>query len=478
MPRLSYKTAALFLLATGLAGCASYVPRPLSPQATAAAFEARSLSDPGLARYVQAHLPRTEPPTPSRAWDLDRLTLAALYYHPDLDVARAQEHVAAAGVQVSRQQPNPSLGFTPEYNLDAVSGMSPWILGWVLNVPIETAGRRHYRETLAAYQLDAERVHVAEVAWQVRSQVRSRMLAYDAALREQAILRQTLDLRESLLHAMQRRLTAGEAALSDVTTAQAALDDARLRLNNAQGRATAARVALAAAVGVPVAALDSVDLSFDALDQPLSAALIPAPAVRRAALTNRADLLAALARYAASQSALQLEIARQVPDLQIGPGYKWDQGANKWSLGISLTLPLLNHNQGQIAQARAQRELAAARFVALQARDIAETERALAGYRAALAALDAAQSLATAQQSHAQSAQRQFASGYIDRSALDQAQLLALAAENTRLTASTQAQQALGALEDAVERPLDGAVEISGLPAPSREAPAHRESKP
>ena len=190
--------------------------------------------------------------------------------------------------------------------------------------------------------------------------------------------------------------------------------------------------------------------------------------MRSAALTNRADLLAALARYAASQSALQLEIARQYPDLQIGPGYKWDQGANKWSLGISLTLPLFNQNQGQIAQAKAQRELAAAQFIALQARDIAQTEHALAGYRAALATLDAAQSLAATQQSRTQSAQRQFSSGYIDRSALDQAQLQALAAENTRLTASIQARQALGALEDAVERPLDGAIEISALPAPAR----------
>jgi cobalt-zinc-cadmium efflux system outer membrane protein len=143
-----------------------------------------------------------------------------------------------------------------------------------------------------------------------------------------------------------------------------------------------------------------------------------------------------------------------------------------------LTLPLFNQNQGQIAQARAQRELAAARFVALQARDIAQTERALADYRAALVTLDAAKSLAATQQSSTQSAQRQFASGYIDRSTLDQARLQALAAENTRLSTSIQAQQALGALEDAVERPLDGSVEISALPDTRRDAPANRESWP
>ena len=480
MPRSSRCAVPLFLLVTAFAGCASYAPRPLSPQASATAFEDRSLTDPGLENYLAAHLPRAVPAGSSHTWDFDRLTLAALYYHPDLGVARAQQNVAVAGVQVSRQRPNPSLGFTPEYNADAVAGMSPWILGWVLNFPIETAGRRGYRETQAAYQRDAARFHVAEVAWQVRSQVRSRMLAYDAALREQAILKQTLDLRENLLHAMQRRLAAGEAARPEVDAAQAALADTHLQWNMARGRAAAARVALAAAVGVPVAALDSVKISFDALNQPLSIAQIPAPAVRRAALTNRADLLAALAQYAASQSALQLEIARQYPDLQIGPGYKWDQGANKWSLGISLTLPLFNQNQGQIAQAKAQRELAAARFIALQARDIAQAERSLVGYRSALAALDAAQSLAVTQQSRARSAQRQFTAGYTDRIALDQAHLQALAAENTRLTASIQAQQALGALEDAVEHPLDGAIKIGdgALPDSRRDTPANLGSLP
>ena len=476
-PRFSRSAVALFLLAA-FAGCASYAPRPLSPQATAAAFEDRSLSDPYLTRYVQAHLPRTEPAALSSTWDLDKLTLAALYYHPELGVARAQQNVAEAGVLVSRQRPNPILGFTPEYNFDAVSGMSPWILGWVLNFPIETAGRRSDRERLANDQRAAARFHVAEVAWQARSRVRSRLLDYDSALREQALLRQTLDLSENLLHAMQRRLAAGEAGQPELDSVQATLADARLQLNRARGRVAAARVALAAAVGVPVATLDSVSLSFDVFNRPLSIAKIPAPAVRSAALTNRADLLAALARYAASQSALQLEIARQVPDLQIGPGYKWDQGANKWSLGISLTLPLFNQNQGQIAQAKAQRELAAAQFIALQARDIAQTEHALAGYRAALVALDAAQSMAAMQQTRMQSAQRQFSSGYIDHSALYEAQLQALAAENTRLTASIQAKQALGALEDAVERPLDGAIEISSLPAPRRDAPANQGSRP
>lgn len=477
--RFNHLLVPLFVVAITLAGCASYTPRPLSPQATASAFEARTLSDPGLENYLAAHLPRAEQAESPRTWDLNKLTLVALYYHPDLMVARTQQAVAEAGVQVSRQRPNPSLTLTPGYNANALAGMSPWILGSMLNFPIETAGRRGYREAQAGDQLDEARFHVAETAWQVRSHVRSSMLDYDAARREAGLLEQTLALRKNQLQAMQRRLAAGEAGQPEVDAAQATLADTRLQLNTAQGRIATTRAALAAALGVPRAALDGIEFSFAAFRQPLSSAQIPAPAVRRAALTNRADLLATLARYAASQSALQLEIARQYPDLQIGPGYKWDQGANKWSLGISLTLPLFNHNQGQIAQARAQRKLAAARFTALQAQTIAQTEHVLADYRASLATLDAAQSLIATQQLRAQSAQRQFSSGYIDQFALDQARLQALAADNTRLTASIQTQRALGALEDALQQPLDGATKVTAInpPDPRRHTPASQGSR-
>ena len=76
----------LCLLAAALAGCARFEPRPLSPQASAARFEARSLADPGLENYLAAHLHRRSPTWPPHTWNVDMLTLAALYYHPEPEV--------------------------------------------------------------------------------------------------------------------------------------------------------------------------------------------------------------------------------------------------------------------------------------------------------------------------------------------------------------------------------------------------------
>ncbi len=181
---------------------------------------------------------------------------------------------------------------------------------------------------------------------------------------------------------------------------------------------------------------------------------LPRQKVQRQALLSRPDLLGALAEYAASQSALQLEIAKQYPDIHLGPGYKWDQGDNKWSFGISLTLPVLNQNQGPIAQAEAKRKQAAARFAALQAGIIGEIDRFLAGYGAALRKLATADALLTEQKKQLQSVEELFKAGATDRIALDGARLeldaIALSRSDTLITA----QQSLGRVEDSMQRPI------------------------
>ena len=99
------------------------------------------------------------------------------------------------------------------------------------------------------------------------------------------------------------------------------------------------------------------------------------------ALLTRADLLAALAEYDASETLLKLEIAKQYPDIHFNPNYQYDQGANKWALGVSLELPLLNRNQGPIAEAKVKRDETAARFTALQAKVISDIDAAAENFQ-------------------------------------------------------------------------------------------------
>jgi len=209
---------------------------------------------------------------------------------------------------------------------------------------------------------------------------------------------------------------------------------------------------LAAAVGVPVASLAKIRVE-QKWDLPLITEILTND-LRQAALCSRPDILSALAEYAASQSALQLEIAKQYPDLRLGTGYQYDQGEHKWSLGLSMDLPVLNRNEGPIAEAKAARVASAARFEAVQAQVMAELDRASASYEGALAQEKSLEALMDQQQKQRASVESQFKAGAADQLEMVNARIEESAAGLLRFEAKIKALQAFGQLEDAIQRPL------------------------
>jgi outer membrane protein, heavy metal efflux system len=443
------------LVVAVMAGCATFQPKSLSPSQTAAAFEARTLDDPSLKQFIEGNLPREPVLWPPTSWDFRMLTLVAFYYHPDLDVARATWGVARAGVITAGARPNPSVGFIPTFVSNAASGISPWILDFTFDIPIETAGKRGYRMAQATQLSEAAHLQIAAVAWQVRSRLRTRLLDLYAAHQAEALWQQQQAVQEEIVKLLERRFAVGESSQPEVTQAHLALDQSRLALRAQQQQGAEGRVRLAEVLGIPVGALDGVEISFDLVERPPMARNLPSPEVQRQALLNRLDIVRALAAYAASQSDLQLELAKQYPDIHLGPGYTFEQGDHRWSVGFSMVLPVLNRHQGPIAEAEARRTEAAARFSALQAHVIGELERALAGYHAALHTLETADAVLSGRKRAQQSTQALFQAGEADRLALVSAQLEIDASALARLDALVKAQQALGLLEDAIQRPLD-----------------------
>ena len=75
----------VILVALLAASCVHIAPHSIAPADTAAALEKRSLDDPRVRAFLDQH------GAPGETWDLQHLTVAALYFHPDLDVARAHE---------------------------------------------------------------------------------------------------------------------------------------------------------------------------------------------------------------------------------------------------------------------------------------------------------------------------------------------------------------------------------------------------
>jgi cobalt-zinc-cadmium efflux system outer membrane protein len=152
---------------------------------------------------------------------------------------------------------------------------------------------------------------------------------------------------------------------------------------------------------------------------------------------------------------LQLEIARQYPDIRIGLGYQLDQTDSKWTLGLALDLPILNRNRGQIAEAEARRTETAARFLALQAKVIGALDIAVASCRSALEKSKAADELLANLSKQEKTARAKYEFGEISRPELLGVELELASSALSRLDALVKAQESLGKLEDVLQSPLD-----------------------
>lgn len=453
-----------------MAGCRHVPPAPLAPEQSAADLLARTLDDPGLRAFAEANLEPPPPTWPPPRWDLRALTLAALYFQPSLDVSRAQWAGVAAGVETAAGRPNPALTLAPEFSSNPDKGVSPWLATVHLDWTIETAGKRGHRIDRARALAAAERYRVAEDAWRVRTEVRAALVDLAAARARAADLGEEVAAQQALVSLIETRVRAGAASLADLTQPRLASIQATADHADAERQALDALARLAAALGVPTRALEGVELDFSLESAGTPLLDLDENDAKRAALVGRSDLLAELARYAAAEAALKLELARQYPDLVLGSGYQLDQGQNKWAIGVTLELPVLNRNEGPIAEAEAARRQAAARFVALQASVLAQIERAVANRRGASEQVSRLVALVAESASELERARSGLALGAFGRPRVVSAQVELARGRVALVDARAQLQRALGDLEAAVQGPLipPGAVEPSPRPLPGR----------
>ncbi|HEY8035559.1 MAG TPA: TolC family protein [Methylobacter sp.] len=454
MQRLFYLT----FLSLTLAACANFEDKPLNAADSATRIEARTLSNTGLRDFIDSVIGNKSGRL-SEAWDIDRLTLAAIYYHPDLALARTQAESMDAAAITAAQRPNPNINISPTWISNLVTTVAPWIIASYVSIPIETAGKRGFRIDKSEHLIDAARLRIADTAWLIRGRLRLAMLEVYAAREAERLLQQQLAIQQSISERLEQQLAIGEITRPEVIRSQLALNQQKLNLSAAQKRSAESRVLLAGAIGVPVSALAKIEFDFTRLARPADLNLIPIAELRETALRKRPDVLAALADYAAAQSALQLEIANQYPNIQANPGYTWEVGEHRWALGATaLSVPILHQNQGPIAEAEAKRHELAARFEALQLRILGDIDRAHAGLAAIHAKWLAAEQQMRTQQQNLHSAEAMFQAGETDRLALLGAQLENAAAERARLDVLVETQQALNALEDTLRYPIASAL--------------------
>jgi outer membrane protein, heavy metal efflux system len=452
-------------LALAVGGCIRYEAKPLDVEGRFESWRKRAaLMNPDIAKIGDGVMAVGEDRGPvdvNKPWDLERLGRVAVRCHPNMMAAAAHIWTVEAGQITAGEMPNPSVSISPTYVTNA-GQETPWVVGWSFDIPIETAGKRGLRLQVARGQTEVALMEYAQASWEARSRVREALADYLLTQEETDLDKQIVDSRQRYVGVLEARLKGGEASQPEVNTARIDLLAARGEMLAAEGRLEEARAKLAASLGMPTAGLEGVKLVWPDVEVCPALTEEQKKDWQAAGLLNRLDLRGALKEYATAEAELELEIAKQYPDVHIGPGYEFDQGLHKWTIGLSVDLPILNQNQGAIAEAYAKRTEQGVKVLGLQIQALGELEGAEARYSAALKEGEDAAAQVEAAQKLLDAANKALTAGEEDRLTVTGLEVQVNVAKRQRLETMRRAREAAGAIEDAIQRPLKGTDEHIG----------------
>lgn len=443
----------------GLAACLTacsfqnYLPKPIDTQANSAKFELR---DPASEQFHQYLLNNGYPADrlPIQQWGLNELTYCALFFHPSLDVARAQWRAAEVGELAAAERPVPTANTNIAHSNQANEDINPFAFGLSIDIPIETANKRDIRIENARHLSEAAKLEIAQTAWQLRYQLVQTLYEYQFSQQQIKLLSEEELRRKEIVAIYQKRVDLGVASNVELSTAKLQLQTTSTELLTKQQSKLVLLSKLASNLGLPLAKVEAMNLAVSVPDKSISQNQTIPDDLQTSALLNRLDIRIALLRYAAAESKLKLEIAKQYPDIVISPGYAYEFGDRIWSLGLSGLLTLLNKNKVAIAEATQLREVEAAQFEALQTKVISEANVAKAELLQAQQLLANQQQLYLQQQQNTQRMQNRLAIGEIDRLELAFAKLENIAAEMNVALVSFQRDVAINQLENTLQQPL------------------------
>jgi outer membrane protein, heavy metal efflux system len=298
---------------------------------------------------------------PARDLSVQEWVTSALANNLELRAARADLEAAAARVRQAGLRPNPMLDLGGQKALGPDNNLNVGV-----TLPLDLNGRKEGRVGVAEREVEMRRAQLADRERRLRADVWMKAGDVLVARRALAVTDELLQANRQALGLIEARVRQGSAP---------ALEENLMRVE--VNRLEAARVMQASRAEVAVFQLRA--LAGVAPDEPLGLQgelLAPAdtPAIDAGAVVERrADVRAARADVAVAQARIRKEQADGRWDASVNVGYQrqdfgynlrglTDSGATRqiqdvfhyFGAGLTVTLPVRNRNEGNIAAAAAE----------------------------------------------------------------------------------------------------------------------------
>ena len=301
-------------------------------------------------------------PAPT-ALTVEDVVTQAVAEHPELLALRAEVDAAAGRLRQAGLRPNPTLdlGFQKALGPDnnAMVGVS---------LPLDLNGRKDGRVGVAERDVEVRRAQIADRERRLRADVRTKAGEVLAVQRSLATLGEVLAVNRRALGVVRERVQSGAAPALDESLQLLEVNRLETREVALRGRLDVLGLQLRSVAGL--AAGPPIAVAGD-----LAVAMAPIDAERALpeAVLNRPDLVAVRADAAMAAARVRKEEAEGRWDASVNVGYQRQdfgfdlQGVTAsgstrpiqdvfhyFGAGVSITLPVRNRNQGNIAAARAK----------------------------------------------------------------------------------------------------------------------------
>jgi outer membrane protein, heavy metal efflux system len=313
----------------------------------------------GDIRPVQAEYPRlgrAQERAQSALLSLEELQKMAREFNPTMRQAEAQIRAAQARQRQAGLYPNPTVGYAGnEIRGGAFGGGEQ---GFFVQQTLVTAGKLKLNSDVFAKEAELAEIEAMEQRGRVESAVK---LAYLRVLAAQELLEARRDLAKiaaDSAETQKRLMNTGQADETEVLDAEVESQRMRLAARMQENTLREEWRSLAAVIGqeeMPLAAVaGNLEKDWPELNEEEAVAAIAtnSPALRIAdGETLRARAVLASARREA------------IPDVTVRAGLEYNNEliggvphATSWeaNAGVSVQIPVFNHNQGNIAAARAE----------------------------------------------------------------------------------------------------------------------------
>ncbi|MCA8916529.1 MAG: TolC family protein [Planctomycetes bacterium] len=333
-----------------LAGCQSYEPLPLDPDAHLKSWAERDPASETVVAYAKRLAERDS--QPRGKYDLGdgaslrEAEVIALFFNPALRTTRLHADAALAGAREAGHWEDPELNVDAAWIIASIS--QPWALGAGLSFTIPFSGTPGVERDLAFAGYDVTYREVVAAEWQTLIELRVEWNHAAAAAERIRLTRDFIGRIESVKEIADRLAESGELTNIDARVFALELVSQRAELMGLQAELRGHEFKLHELMGLrPEAPLK------------LNLQLTPEAAMPKSAektlLARNPALSVKRAEYEVAEQQFRLEIHKQYPDLAIGPSYEIDEGQSRIGIGFGLPIPIINLNREGIARSRAER---------------------------------------------------------------------------------------------------------------------------